>query len=503
MTSKYFFTLALIGGGATLTALTGVGCGGGGTGGGTTTTSTTKSTTTHPTTTSGSGGSTSAGNHDITMSTPVTIDGAATVATLVDAATSDFYTFNGKAGDRIVIGAFATQLQTAGKGFDATVTDLTFVLTGSDMNVMTPLSYNDDGWPDFSQDAIGYFQLPADGAYYIGVQDCNTLFSSGCPYPASGITSFDYQLVVAHTSKLTNPELLATGQDGTTAKAQKVTYVVPKGGKAGSYSSTIIGGALATATDTQVFSFTPPTDTTLTAGSRARAEFYVQPIGSFQGGDLSDANIKIWVTDSTGNVILSQADQNNFLTNKTTYSLLEFSAPVTLGTQYYLFVQNTMTGGSAAKDFYFIDHYLNPLINVAEKEKADKTGPANDTSATAEALTAQGSSKHFFTVDGDITTPADVDWYSFTVPTGVTQFQIQCDSARSGSGLGGFKVEMFAADGTTSIASATETATADLLTPAANVPAASIGKQVFLKMTGATQSATVKGTQYRCYAFFG
>ena len=53
------------------------------------------------------------------------------------------------------------------------------MLTGSDMNVSMPLTYQDDGWPDFSQDATIYVQLPTTGAYYLGVQDCNGLFSSG------------------------------------------------------------------------------------------------------------------------------------------------------------------------------------------------------------------------------------------------------------------------------------------------------------------------------------
>ena len=61
----------------------------------------------------------------------------------------------------------------------------------------------------------------------------------------------------------------------------------------------------------------------------------------------SCASPTIWATDSTGNVIISSLDQNNYLTNSTTYSLLEFSLPVTLGNQYYLFVKNTMFLNSA------------------------------------------------------------------------------------------------------------------------------------------------------------
>lgn len=503
MTSKHFFTLALVGAGTTLATLIGCGGGGGGAANGGQTTTTTKPHSSSSSSSSGTGMG-GQGNHDITMATPINIDDPATQATLVDASTSDFYTFNGKAGDRIIIGAFASQLQVEGKGFDKTVTDLTLVLTGSDMNLMMPLTYTDDAWPDFSQDALLYVQLPADGAYYVGVQDCNGLFSSGCPGTASDVASLDYQLVVAHTSKLTNPELLATGQDGTTSKAQTVKYVLPQGGKAPYYASNLIGGDLASATDTHVYSFTPPMDS-VPMGTRARAEFYVEPIGSFQGGDLSDANIKIWVTDDTGTKIISQLDQNNYPTTSMKYRPMQFSAPYTVGKQYYVFVKNTMTGGSAAKDFYFIDHYLNPLIDVAEKEGPTGMG-MNDTTATAETLTGQGSSKSFFTVDGDIAKAGtDVDYFTFTVPAAVTQFQMQCDSASTGSGIQGFTAELYQADGTTMITSATETdATTDILTMAANVPStAGPGTKWFLKVSGKTQDATVTGTQYRCYVFFG
>lgn len=507
MTSNHFFTLVLIGGGVTLGALSGVGCGGGDSGtstGGSTTTST--KTLTHSTTssTTTSSSSTDTGPHDPSAAIPIDIDSAATQATLVDTATSDWYSFSGKAGDRLVIGAFAYTGLPNG-GFDTTVVDTTLVLLGPDMNPMNPLTYQSDEWPAFGQDAVLYVQIPADGTYYIGVQDCNGLFSSGCSAAPSDVTNLDYELLVAHTSALTSPELVAdtTKQDGTLANAQAVTYKVPSGGKAGQYGEALIGGSFKNATDTHVYAFTPPADTVTSAGARARAEFYVQPIGGFQGGDLSDANIQIWVTDSTGNVIISQSDQNKYLTNDTSYSLLEFSAPITVGTQYYLFVKNTQTSGTPVKDFYFISHYLNPLIDVAEKEGPTGTG-MNDTSATAEALTGQGSSKDFFTVDGNISAPGasgDIDWFSFTVPGGVTQYQIQCDAERSGSGLGGFTAELYDTDGTTMLNTATETSDADLVTTAANAPTA--GKKIFLKVNAATQDAKVTGTQYRCYVFFG
>ena len=91
---------------------------------------------------------------------------------------------------------------------------------------------------------------------------------------------------------------------------------------------------------------------------------YFQWTGTKQGGDLSDAPAKAWITDSSGTKILARADQNNYDPAKTT--ALDLSAPYTPGSDYYLVVQNTKTGGSPMKDFYFVTHQLNGLIDNAE-----------------------------------------------------------------------------------------------------------------------------------------
>ena len=39
-------------------------------------------------------------------------------------------------------------------------------------------------------------QIPADGEYYIKVEDCNSFFNSGCPTDPADITNFEYNLFV-------------------------------------------------------------------------------------------------------------------------------------------------------------------------------------------------------------------------------------------------------------------------------------------------------------------
>ncbi len=491
-------------GGAGATSGSG-GAGGAGGAGSTATSATVGSTSTSgstsisgSTSTSGSTGSGGAGGS--VNATPLTL-GTPEMGTYPDAQSSYVYSFSATKGDRLVIGAFAPGLDTEGVSYDATITDPTVLLYDTDGQ--TVLTYQEGGFPGLSQSSIVYVQIPKTGTYYVWTQDCNGLFNSGCNDP-SQITDFDYELIVEKTSALPAPELVATAQDGTIAKAAKVVYKTT--GTTGDYYDSLLGGDLQSATDTHVFAFKPPANTAATnTGARMRAEFYVQPIGTdVEGGDLSDANVKAWITDSTGTKIISQADQNNYPTNATSYSRLQLSAPVTLGSQYYLFVQNTQTAGSAAKDFYFIDHYLPaPLYDHAEAEKPDHSGTTNDTFATAETLTAINTT--LFTVDGDITNPAtDIDWFSMKVPTGVTQYAYQCDAARSGSGLGGFAISLFKSDGTTPIGTTkTETTTTDIETDFANLPTGvTAGSKIYMKLTAASQSATVTGTQYRCYVFF-
>jgi len=472
-----------------------------GSGGTTSATSATNTTGTKMTTVTGATTSTSTGGgsgHDINSAMMLTVNdpAGATQGTFVDATkTHDFYTFNGTAGERIVIVVQATG---ATMGANPAATDPAFSLIGSGKDPSKPLTYQTGGWPNFQQAAQLFVQLPATGAYYLDLSDCNAFFSMGCPNPAAGVSDLGYAVFVGDTSKLTAPENLATAANGTQANALPVAYKATT--TAGQYYDAIMGGAFTASSQTQVFSFKPPADTMITAGAQARAEFYVQPIGGNQGGNLSDTNIKVWITDSTGKQIAAD-DQNNYPTNSTTYTPLEFSVPYVVGSTYYLYVQNT--AAQTASSFFFIDHYLNPLIDVAEKSTGLNTHNAK---ASAEALTAQGTAKDFFTVDGTIaavTPNADVDWYSMTVPTGKTQFQLSCDSARSGSGLGGFNATLYQTDGTTSFATATESATMDLFTPAANIPAAvTAGSTIYLKATASTQDATNNGSMYRCYVFF-
>jgi hypothetical protein len=451
----------------------------------------------------------SASGHTFATATAITVD-TPTQGMLNDFMTPDFYSFTAKAGERLYIQAIPTALK---QFFDATLIDPALALFDSSMNIMMPLTFQYGANPFDGQSAVLYVQIPKDGTYYVQVADCNGFFMNAamaCRNNPMQIVDTSYNLAVVDTNKLSPAELIAaTTQDGTTAKADAVVYKAAA--TAGQYFPNPLGGAWKSQTDTHVFSFTPPAAAKGPTGGRARADFYFQAVGGgtmTQGGDLSVANAKAWITDdAAGMHIISAASQSNYSGMTVP---LDLSIPFTPGNTYYLFVQNTdAMAGTPVTDFYFVVHNMNSLFNVAEKEVLGMH--TNDTTATAETLPAQGTAKTLFAVDGDISAPAsaavpDLDYYTFNVPTGITSYAYQCDAARSGSGLGGFTIELLQADGTTTFAAAgVETATADLNSgptfvtlPSGVTP----GSKMYVKLSAATQDTKNTGTMYRCYVFF-
>ncbi len=245
MTSKQFLgSLAVVAGLAVL----GTGCGSkNSTGSGGTTSSTVSGSTTSKTSSGTSKttvtSSTSSGGgdgHDINSAVMINVNDPATSGTFVDATmTHDFYTFTGKSGERIVIVVSATGAQT---GANPAATDPAFGLIGSGKDPTKPLSYQVGGWPNFGQSSTLFVQLPADGAYYLDLSDCNAFFMNGCPNPASGVTDLGYSLIVADTSMLTVPEALASTANATEATAAAITYM-PDSHQPGAYLDAFMGGA--------------------------------------------------------------------------------------------------------------------------------------------------------------------------------------------------------------------------------------------------------------------
>jgi Bacterial pre-peptidase C-terminal domain len=514
MKAKHFLGMGIVTG-AFSVALVGAGCGGssttsgtGGTGGTSTTTTTT--TTVSVTTGAGGGGSGGMGGGPSTdtsaaTATTVMVNGTSvTKGNLGSNTTKDYYTFTAKAGERLLIAANAVSIVTPTPASDET-NILDTVITVFDSN-MNQLAQDDDAWPRVSSDSSLFFEAPAAGTYYYVIDSCDTAVPN-CGEMASGINDYRYETFVADVSMLNHTEFYAgTGQDGTTAKAVPVTFTVTTN----EASLVTIDGDTFTAGKPQVFSFTVPATLTPMTGSRLRTQLWVQPAGT-TNGDGSTSTITAWVTDMTGTTILAQADQVNYKDgDNQTDGPLDLSVPVTSGSQYYLFVQDD-AAAPAATDYYFV-------VGTLESGNPIQTAQTNISAATAQVLTTTTDQPDDYFVDGNITALAPTQfWYEVDPPSGAKSVGTSCGSARDGSGVQGFTVDLQAQVGASGTPSSivtsqspainnVEMATADLAVPVQtasallSIPTGTT--KMFLVVSGTGQSATVTDTSYECAVYY-
>ncbi len=416
-----------------------------------------------------------------------------TAGTLDGASTRAFYQLRLHQGDRLEIW---TQTAAANASTAApSVIDTVVTMWNS---ARQPIAQDDDGWPRSSTDSQLYLRVPADGDYYVTVEDCNSAFGAGslaCAPPA-GITDLNYALfVVPITLREANA---ATSQDGTITHAQGLAYQLYTGGGAGDYGSYIIDGTLGSATDTHVFSFRPPADTSVGPAQRARAEFWLQPVGAVDG-DGSTANVKLWVTDATGAKTLARADQSNYGSGDNgANGPLDLSVPVVPGQQYYLFVQATGATSGRPTDYYFVQHFVGSWHYGQQENEGPTATGLNDVSASSELLvTPSTASPGRFFVDGNLSQPGDVDWYEVDPPANTDSAELGCQSARAGSGVVGLTATLFDSAGTSALGGVgPESRTADLYAYSVPVPAGTT--RALLRVTASSQDATNTGSYYLC-----
>lgn len=417
----------------------------------------------------------------------------ATEATLADAQTPDYYKFTGKAGDRIVIGTAAQDLDPNSDGDDNTIIDTVITLYDANKNV---IARNDDTFPRYGRDAALHTILPKDGVYYFTVEDCNSAFGPDSCAPADGLEVFDYQVWVATFDKLTANDVRATSANNDIDNAVAVDYGTKT--SQGYYPFTLFSGVFESEGETHVFSFTPPADTPVDESGRLRAEFFVYVNGK-ELGNGSDANVKIRVTNSAGDVVYASANQANHGTiHDWTNQPLNVSVPVNASDTYHLFVENADGSGTDNKSFYIISHFIGSYWwGVVEAEGADASG-ANDDFANAETATRpQGAPDGYYFIDGNLFEGTDVDWFRVEVPDGATAAAISCNVQRVGSGLRGFKAELFSIvddEPGEVVLQGTDAADADFF-----VQGSVSGGDYFLKLSAASLADGVAGDHYLCY----
>lgn len=464
------------GGGETAT-----GGSGGGTGGGATTSSSgTITTTVTSSSTSSSGNTGGGGNHSFDTAAPMAV-GDLVDGDLYPTGAVDYYSFPGKAGQAVTI---FTQAQGSSSPFDPVWVDT--VVTLYDAN-QKQIAENNDAIPRRSGDSELITVLPADGTYYVKVQEC----WSWAGAPAStclGVADKDatnYSLGIVEMDPTQDGTVKdeEKGNDATNATA--MTYAMASSG----YYLSVLYGTYTSATDVDVYSLTLPSDyVTVTAGARALVEFWVLPPGKSADGSTTPVG-KVYLVDPADPT--KHVAEVNGPDHKDEIFMWP---PVDLSKEYWLFVEHPATA-AGTNDFYVALHGGG----VSNPVEVDDT--ANDTPAGAESPQDEPDADgHHYYVDGDIGNgAADVDYWK--VPVGAaTQIAVACSAQRGGSGLRGFKaIVADPGDGMsapTPLYQAVESATSDAGTAYLDIPAGVTN--LLVKMSAASQDPNVTSSFYHC-----
>ena len=456
-------------------------------GGGNPTTTTHATTSTTTTSHQGGGGNGGADNDTFETAADVTVDdpGGWLAWTLDPVDTDvDFFKFDGTAGQALFL---MTQCKTlASDPFDPTYPDL--VMTIYDQN-HTQIAQNDDPIPRSSQDPSLPIILPADGTYYIKIQDFCTTDLANPPCDSTyfdQVVNLDYNLAVVSIDYGQLGNFKETEPNDDAAHTNAVTYE-PVSGSPGSYYLTMISGTFKAADDTDYYLLHLPADLNVGAGAPA-LDVAAYPSGTAGDGATSSIGLMtLW--DATGVTKIAEVD----------FSVgggiagPDLTPPGVLDTDYLLSI--THSGPVAgAHDYYFLNHGGTSYSNTPEIEP-------NDTYQTANALTGtpNTSGGNSFYAQGTLTYPAGdlIDSFGFTAVSGQT-VTIACGAQRGGSGLRGLQFKVINATTGTDISgsqSTPEVATDDLAVQDLALGAAT---NLVLQVSAVSQDPTVTSNFYRC-----
>lgn len=455
---------------------TGGATGGGGTGGMATTT----------TTSTGGTTVTGDGNDSFEEAVEIAIDDANfTTGDLDPAATDqDFYKFTGVKNQAVfIISDSKPNDDPYAEGYP----DLVITVYDKDKN---QIAQNDDPFPRSTQDSSIVTILPADGEYFIKVEEfCESELAAaagGCPGDYfDSIVETLYGVIVVSLDPTQDGNVQEKEPNDSGATATPLTY--SETDTAGQYFLTVTWGDFL-ASDKDFFTLNIPAgvEAALQPNTRTTAGVSFYPGGIAGDGSSTSPGI-VQIIDPTDMSIVAEIDASKGS---------EAQPPLVAGKDYYLLVNGTNTG---ATPFYFFNHSVggsNPI--EAEKEAQG----VNDT--LPEALTDQqdngdGSISYF--IEGNLPQGLPIkDVDQFEVETNaLATVSVACGAARSGSGLKGFKISVL--NGATVVGTATEAADEDLVLSDVVVPAGAAKLTLKFEAPGG-QSATVTSDFYRCGVHF-
>jgi hypothetical protein len=416
------------------------------------------------------------GNHTFETAKPVTVSSNSTSGVIGEPGNVDYYRFEGTAGDWIHIHTEAATL------VPASACDTVITLYDQ---AQVKLANDNDAQPRVNNDSEIIYPLRTTGTYYVTVQDF-TSWKTGL-VPAGG-TTYRYTLTVAKIDVQKQGVVLDAEPNDSAAQAQATSYY--PAGSTDSRAALIIG-SFESQTDVAVFSFNVPSADAGVGGRNLSLD--IMPWGS----DSADGNAygsttpvgEASITDPTGATTIARIDN-------APASATSKLAPSLAPGDYLLWVKHPATA-LGSNDFFVIKLQLR-AENPPEAEAPATTG-VNDTLATAEALAPLdlGSGRRGYFVLAHLT-PADVDYFSFSVNAG-EKVSVSCGAARSGSGLRWLEASLRnASDAVLGGGAATDSLALDLRL--SDITAGGSGT-FYLRLQSSGQAADVTSDFARCAVY--
>lgn len=402
-----------------------------------------------------------------------------------DAGTTDvdWYKFPASAGVLLINAAHGDMASTDGD------IDTFIGLYDSNQNL---LASNDDSYPRFDTRSQIITHLPADGTYYLKVEEfCNSVDASdGCDaaYFASK-TQLSYSLQIGPGDVFIGFDSEVEPNDAAATATVAPNEAIM--GMPGNYYFSHLDGAFASAADADWYSVTVPADLAVEATFRPQLSMII-PFGTPAGNGSKTKVGLVSVYDATGATLISTIDFSAEPNAQfgTTSSRAEFAVPVIAGNTYTVKVDKGPAEAMGISDFYFVYRGLGQGDQVEAAEATNGTVAGAEVPTQLMLIGGPG-----YRVEGNLG-DADVDYYRLGT-NNLALASIFCDGQRIGSGVRGLKATLFKADGTTQIGTATETAADSITLSDQNIAGEA---NVILRVEKTSQDAAATGDFYRCAA---
>jgi hypothetical protein len=386
----------------------------------------------------------------------------------------DYYKFTGTQGQGVAI-----IVQAQETAFDPEAIDTVVTVYDADKNV---IARNDDMEPRVTNDSQVFMFLPADGDYYVTIEECwtwieNNAVNASCADPKDKVTTA-YQLLVGEISTTADTFFKDEEKGDTAADATPISFIK---GTNGFYQMTVLWGFFEGITDIDVFAISVPADFSADAGERGILYYAAMAAGADGNGSTTPIGVVSLASAATPDAILAETD---FAAGG------ELTPPIQAGEDYLLFVRHPGKD-KGDNDFYFSYAYISGSNPV-------ETGD-NETVAKAQVLSpseTQAALAGYF-VEGDLDPDGDLDFFSFDIPAGAVSVSATCSAQRIGSGLRQFQLNLVNEAG----AAIANGAASESLTKNASlteVPVPNGATKLFLKVQAGSVDAKIAGRYYRC-----